>query len=1549
MSTVARVSAEIDLKNNLSEKLDKASGDVKKFGEKAKNDLGDPPEKAKPKWDAFAESVGKIGDKLAGVGQKLTASITLPLLAAAAAATKLSMEFDDAMVKLSSAAGLTAKEVESLRGEVLKLSSQTGKPAKELADGLYYVASMGYRGKEALDILNQSARLSAVGFGNTADIAKTVTFAVNAYGKENLNAAKAADIFAVAVREGAMAPDQLAGALGRTLGVAANFGLGFDKLMGSLAGMTRMGISVDEGVTAIRATMLTVLHPSKQVEEALQAIGIKATATKTATMQVHEAMKKDLIGTLTQLANASGKGGEEFAKIFPNVRALAGVLSLTGKNADAVREILNATADSTGAAGKAFDIASQSAGFKFRQALESLKNAGIALGDTLAPVVEKIGATVKDLADRFAALPDSTKQSIVQFAALAAAIGPVLLVVGTLASTITNLIEFGGLVAGAWEAMTASIAASGGVIAAAGGVIEALSGPIGWVILAVTALAAAYATNFAGIRDVVNGVWDDIKTTFGDWIGQVQKFMADNKDIITYGWNVVVSQVRTLMVALGQVIRVAWELIKGVVSLALDVILTTLNAFKHLFTGNWAALWEDIKGFTLRLLYNVANIVYAALSGILNIVASFADQFGELFGQKNWGGTLRSWAGSFDEAMKGVQQMSRDTTGVLEAETGKQAKALKAVKPPALPKTGGAAITPGTGLNIGTRPTDDEGGKGKKGKKADDELLGKDIVAAFQQATFGSVSPAVACAHIASQALQALGVKVPTIDGAAALTKAVANIPGAVKVALSDLKPGDFIDYHGRGYGAGASRGAIGDHVGMYVGNGMIADDHHRTMGNLRPLFSDYDRAHDPTITAYRVPEKFSGRSNSKDGKGDVSNDQEDLKKALAEVMKLQGEITAEQLKQTGATLREVLAVKEYGKSYQEILDAARTQGAGQQGAQVALARILLEVQKEALAVNADNLKTSYQVTAEKLKQSGADARDVASMNEYGKLYAQLAKEASDPTDLLAQAQLAKINLAIDRQVAEITGATLQTQRQTTLEVMKRGAFTRDDVKATADVAAQIAKVRDAQRDALAYQVAGVKYAELWAKAFGGDKVAGAQVKSIGAAVGLSDAQALSTGAEAYKSALKDVQGQLDKLRGTASLTNDQLAKLKVGAKAGDDSWKEYAASMGAVRLAMIANSDGSTKAIEAIDEQIDALLGKLAELRKETALDAATKDMAARVKEGQAAIDKLTGRMASPLNSGQVAALGKALVPTDTADPVKMLEYRKALNAARQSLGEWREALVAAGVPTAQIDETLDKVIKNMRLLTATEREQASQGYYADYMKKLTEQIDAATKSSDELLDAQIRQGLQGITDLEEWANDYTKLWDTIHKAKNAEQAKKEFDGFIGHMQDGFKKTLDELWQGGIKNFFGAVVSGIRQMVDDIAKAFLELQAKKALVWLISQIGGSKAGVGAFDALFPGHASGGMVFAGQPTMVGEAGKELFVPQANGYIVPNYGLTRPPAPTGSTRTPNERPSVTQHITVNVSTPNLSSFRKSGTQVAAEMLGRASRANARNGG
>jgi lambda family phage tail tape measure protein len=125
-------------------------------------------------------------------------------------------------------------------------------------------------------------------------------------------------------------------------------------------------------------------------------------------------------------------------------------------------------------------------------------------------------------------------------------------------------------------------------------------------------------------------------------------------------------------------------------------------------------------------------------------------------------------------------------------------------------------------------------------------------------------------------------------------------------------------------------------------------------------------------------------------------------------------------------------------------------------------------------------------------------------------------------------------------------------------------------------------------------------------------------------------------------------------------------------------------------------------------------------------------------------------------------------------------------------------------------------------------------------------------------------------------WAQATEKYRNSI--TTNAEYASKQMQNFTKGIEDVFVKFV----QTGKLSF--------KDLANSMIADFARIQAQKALSGLFSMGGGAGGGIfGSIGKLF-GFANGGMPPVGQPSIVGERGPELFVPQSAGRIIPNHAL-----------------------------------------------------------
>src|SRR5262249_53047066 len=180
----------------------------------------------------------------------------------------------------------------------------------------------------------------------------------------------------------------------------------------------------------------------------------------------------------------------------------------------------------------------------FENFADAVKSALLPLGQSLLsvllPVVEKATSIIEYLGEAFASLPVGVKAALAAVAGLAAVIGPVLVAIGALAGALATI---GGGIA-AIGGLSAIGAALSGLLPIVGGVAAALAG----LAVIVAALAAAWATNFAGIRDKTYEIWNTV-------VGFLKNVWAEIQGI----WERVLPTLQSLTQKALDMIRGFWQ------------------------------------------------------------------------------------------------------------------------------------------------------------------------------------------------------------------------------------------------------------------------------------------------------------------------------------------------------------------------------------------------------------------------------------------------------------------------------------------------------------------------------------------------------------------------------------------------------------------------------------------------------------------------------------------------------------------------------------------------------------------------------------------------------------------------------------------------------------------------------------------------------------------------------------------------------------------------------------------------------------------------------
>ena len=527
--------------------------------------------KLKNALSSASSKLQSFGSKMQSVGKSMSTRLTVPLVAAGAAATKMAFDFDKSMSQIESLVGIAGDKVKEMGEAAKKMAVDTGRSANEAAEALFFITSAGLRGSDATDTLSASLKAAAVGLGETKTIADLATSAMNAYGVENLNATGATDILVASVREGKLEASELAGAMGGVIPIASNMGVGFDEVGAALAAMSRTGTNAANGATQLTAILASIKKPTQQSAEAMLALG-------TSQQEISQSLaEKGLMPTLMDLSARLEQTGMDATAIFPNIRALKGVLDLTGKGAADNMKIFDALSNTMGATDEAFNKTSQTASFQVTQGLNAMKTSLLSIGQTIlvmvAPAIQKIGAFMTNLSEKFNALSPTVKKIIIVFGGIVAALGPVIAIIGTLLT----------------------------MAPAIGAALTLMTGPIGLVIAALTAVSVIIYKNWAGIKAALIKVGNYFIELYNNSLPiqlAVDAIVMQFKNLVAVG-KFVFSTLSTIIQLFGKNISTVFgsaaDLLMGVFTFDLDKI---KSGFTNLTTGlkdNFVGAFQKIK------------------------------------------------------------------------------------------------------------------------------------------------------------------------------------------------------------------------------------------------------------------------------------------------------------------------------------------------------------------------------------------------------------------------------------------------------------------------------------------------------------------------------------------------------------------------------------------------------------------------------------------------------------------------------------------------------------------------------------------------------------------------------------------------------------------------------------------------------------------------------------------------------------------------------------------------------------------------------------------
>lgn len=619
---------------------------------------------------ATGEKLKTVGDNISSAGQKLL-PVTAGVTALGTAAVSTAANFESSMSQVQATMGITKDAMSTVNGESVntmdtlsalakKMGSETAFSASECAEALNYLALAGYDTQQMCDTLPTVLNLAAAGGIDLAAASDMVTDAMSALGMGVDEAGTMVDQMAKTASTTNTSVAQLGEGI-LTIGATAKTVKGGTAELNTALGiLANNGIKGAEGGTHLRNVILSLQNPTDKAAACMEQLGLDVYDSEGNMRSLN-----DILGDLNTSMDGmtAAEKSNIIGQIF-NKTDLSSVNALLANTGSTWDDLQQSIIDSGGAAQQMADTQLDNLQGQITILKSALEGLAISFGELLLPAIKMIVGWVQKFVDWLNGMDEGTKKVITTVALLAAALGPVLIVVGKVVSVVGTIMTIVPKVAGVINTVKTAFAALNTTM---------LANPIFLIIAAITALVAAFIylwnTNedfrqfwinlwenvkevaiavweaiknfftaaweaisstaqavWNGIKDFFSGLWEGIKTIFSTVVEVIKTIITTYfniyktiittvlnaiKTVFTTVWNGIKTVVTTVVTAIQTFITTAWNAIKNTVT-------TVLNAIKTVIT----TVWNAIKSAVTTVVNAIKNVISTVWNGIKNTVST---------------------------------------------------------------------------------------------------------------------------------------------------------------------------------------------------------------------------------------------------------------------------------------------------------------------------------------------------------------------------------------------------------------------------------------------------------------------------------------------------------------------------------------------------------------------------------------------------------------------------------------------------------------------------------------------------------------------------------------------------------------------------------------------------------------------------------------------------------------------------------------------------------------------------------------------------------------
>ena len=535
----------------------------------AKQELKDFGSVGKQQMQVVSDKFKEAGEKMKTIGDNMTKYVTGPIVAMGTASVAAFNSVDEGYDEMIKKTGATGEQAEELRGIMNDLATSIPTDFQTAGAAVGEVATrFGVTGEELETLSGQFIKFADLNNTDVSTSVDNVQKALSAFGMDASAAGGFLDTLNKAGQDTGISVDKLAQGLVTNGAAFQELGLSIEQSVGFMGQLETSGANSETVLNGMRKALKNATEegiPLNQALSDLQSTILDGTG--------------DMDG-LTAAYDLFGKSGDQIYAAVKN-----GTLDFASLGQAAVEA--GGNIDSTFA--ETVDPVDE-----FKMTMNELKITGAEVGSSLlsilAPAIEKIGEFIKNLKEKWDGLSPATQDAIIKGAMIVAAIGPIISILGGVATAIGALMSPIGLIV---VAIAAAIAA-GIAIYKNWDKIKAAAQKLGKAIKEkFNAIKQAIVDAFQKAKEKVLSIWNSIKQFISNVVNTI-------KTIITTVFNAILTVIRTVMAA------------------KLAVIKTVLNAAKAVFT----TVWNAIKTFVTTVINAIKTVITTVFNAIKTTITT---------------------------------------------------------------------------------------------------------------------------------------------------------------------------------------------------------------------------------------------------------------------------------------------------------------------------------------------------------------------------------------------------------------------------------------------------------------------------------------------------------------------------------------------------------------------------------------------------------------------------------------------------------------------------------------------------------------------------------------------------------------------------------------------------------------------------------------------------------------------------------------------------------------------------------------------------------------